>query len=223
MMRVLEGLSWVDRRRRWAAVVAEDARLASEGAHILTTFPDNVEPSQLRTGWGMQWWLGGVAAVQTGANRLDWDILVDCLGSGYQGGVRRFAAGLTCLSPARGAPVYLPCSFNFAGVQHQLRDAVKTLASARGAKVLIYCRQGEYRSAAVAVLLICALGGLSVDRALFMVRDSRPQALPPNKRGLDDVARVRTLWADGFVELRAAAAEGAGAGGRGGRGGVREA
>ena len=29
------------------------------------------------TGWGMNWWLGGVAAVQDGANSLDWDILVD--------------------------------------------------------------------------------------------------------------------------------------------------
>ena len=146
----MEALSAEHRRRQWAAVVEEDRRLATlPRVNWLSTFPNNAVPSKLRTGWGMNWWLGGVAAVQDGANSLDWDILVDCLGAGPGGGVRQWAAGLK-------DPVHLPASWNYHGVAQQLRGAIRTLAAApRGAKVLIFCRQGEYRSACVAVVCLC--------------------------------------------------------------------
>ncbi|CAK0865793.1 unnamed protein product [Prorocentrum cordatum] len=202
--RVLEALSAEHRRRQWAAVVEEDRRLAAlPRVHWLSTYPNNLIPSKLLTGWGMNWWLGGVAAVQDRANSLDWDILVDCLGAGPGGGVRQWAAGLR-------DPVHLPASWNYHGVAQQLRGAIRTLAAApRGAKVLIFCRQGECRSACVAAVCLCAMGLMRVEQAVRLVRASRPQALPPgNSRAMEDIAKLEKLWENEGEALRHAAAAG---------------
>ena len=57
--------------------------------------------------------------------------------------------------------------------------------------MLFFCRQGEYRSACVATVCVCALGLMEVAEALRLVRASRRQALPNNSRANDDIARLQ--------------------------------
>ena len=161
-----------------------------------------VEPSCIITQGNIEVWLGSVAHLLSddGANMPNFDVVIDCMGDSPRRDLpKRFTQHVT----------FLEVPWNYGPGRHDacakmLRVVSDRLETEVYTRVLVFCKKGERRSAAVLAVLLSVLFDMEVDAACEQITARRPcarvttepegwypAALPEVRRVVEELRRER--------------------------------